>query len=89
MGIVLLLLLLSVNCFDQYNEGEIHPKKHIDTLEFEKLETLKALPEQFTWQNKDGVNYLTAARNQHIPENCGGCWAFSVTSVMSDRIKIL
>ena len=26
------------------------------------------LPASFTWADKDGVNYLTATRNQHIPQ---------------------
>ena len=29
---------------------------------------LEDLPASFTWANKDGVNYLTAPRNQHIPQ---------------------
>ena len=29
---------------------------------------VKDLPSSFTWANVSGVNYLTATRNQHIPQ---------------------
>ncbi|KAL4480109.1 hypothetical protein ABPG74_020625 [Tetrahymena malaccensis] len=46
------------------------------------------LPENFFWGDVDGVNYLTVTKNQHIPQYCGSCWAFTATSTLSDRIKI-
>jgi hypothetical protein len=49
---------------------------------------LQDLPKNYWWGNVNNTNYLTFQRNQHIPIYCGSCWAFAVTSSLSDRIKI-
>jgi len=49
---------------------------------------LQAYPTDFTWCNKDGIDFCTISLNQHIPQYCGSCWAHGALSALADRIKI-
>jgi cathepsin X len=88
------LLLITILLFLGYlTEAEKHScyvssKIQVDEKIIKPLESIE-LPEQHSWDNFNGKNYLTLIRNDHAPVFCGGCWAQAVASSISDRIKII
>lgn len=45
----------------------------------------RALPNEFDWRNRGGVNYISPIRNQ---ENCGSCYAFGSMALYEARERI-
>lgn len=74
---------------DEINQGHwVNQREQVSGYP-RKSTPISNLPKDFTWANKDGVNYINNVANQHIPEYCGSCWAFVTVGVLNDRIKIM
>jgi len=92
MKLLLLLLMMSsisVGLARRNNQG--HAPRLLGAARPSLVKTrpqMEAPPPEWNWANVGGVNYLTQAKNQHIPQYCGSCWAQAATSSLSDRIKI-
>ena len=66
----------------------IHNKHNLGAQPFESNESVDRYPADFSWCDKDGVNYCTMRRNKHIPQDCGCCWVHGRVSALGDYMKI-
>ena len=87
---IIAILFVATLCFDiSMYRTHIHNNNFKPVVKQPlKITPMADLPHDFFWGNVNGTNYMTYQRNQHIPVYCGSCWAFAVTSSLSDRIKI-
>ena len=46
-------------------------------------------PTSFTWDNINGVSYLSEVKNQNFPASCNSGWAISTIDMLNSRIKVL
>jgi len=46
-----------------------------------------SVPSSFDWTHNQG-NFVTSIKNQHLPYNCGGCWAFSSAAALESKVLI-
>jgi cathepsin X len=80
---LLFALAVSQSCYRRLSDEGRKRFEH-----FEDIQPLEDLPASLLWNNHTGIDFLTVAKNQHIPQYCGSCWAMAATSALSDRIKI-
>lgn len=53
------------------------------------MEELAGLPDQFSWDNVNGVTYISPVKNQNFPYSCNSGWAFATIGMLEARIKKL
>ena len=46
-----------------------------------------SLPFNFSWANRDGVNYMGINQNQNIPYRCESGWAFATINALNSRLN--
>lgn len=68
-------------------QGHTRPQFYKNPLPFTYVDP-RQLPKRFSWHNVQGRSFLSAMRNQHIPQYCGSCFAHSALSSLTDRIQI-
>lgn len=74
-------------------EVEAHGMKwHMDS-ELESSHTLLSIPDggypaDFSWCDKDGVNYCSTSQNQHLPQYCASSPISAALTALEDRIKM-
>eukprot|EP00026_Physarum_polycephalum_P014762 Phypoly_transcript_15313.p1 GENE.Phypoly_transcript_15313~~Phypoly_transcript_15313.p1 ORF type:complete len:301 (+),score=37.42 Phypoly_transcript_15313:52-903(+) len=85
--LLVLLQIAAVFCYKScVSRSPSTPSHVVNPLPYHEI-ALK-VPQSYDWRNVNGRNFVTVSRNQHLPQYCGSCWAFSSTSALGDRIRI-
>jgi len=61
----------------------------LSVLIFSLINANEVNPDQFSWDNINGVSYLGPVKNQNFPYACNSGWAFSTIGMLESRIKNL
>ena len=88
MRAIVLLTLLSLTALPVHSYGKRSSGLKKSTQPIQLADPLTDPPAFLDWGNMNGVDFLTAPRNQHMPIWCGACWIFSATSAVADRLNI-
>jgi cathepsin X len=76
------------NHYIALDDGDERKNQVMSAVPHDTLDMIQ-MPESFDWRNVNGKSFASVARNQHIPQYCGACWAFASLSAVNDRIKIM
>jgi len=66
-------------------DGHKRHMEYMRNLPIASMQHFRALPENFTWRNASGINYVTPVRPQM---NCGSCYIFSTLGMFEARDRI-
>jgi cathepsin X len=93
MKAIILLVLLEISLSLAFSSCVIrnpNPPSHvINPLPYDAIAAKAANITNFDWRYVNGMkNLVTVSRNQHLPQYCGSCWAFSSLSALGDRFRI-
>ena len=90
LQIIVVLIISFTWIANQHNESWYLPSKQkIEDMIIKPLKFVNDLPEEHSWDNFNGKNYLSLVRTERAPLYCGGCWAHSAASSISDRINLM
>eukprot|EP00771_Trimastix_marina_P002075 gnl/Trimastix_PCT/3187.p1 GENE.gnl/Trimastix_PCT/3187~~gnl/Trimastix_PCT/3187.p1 ORF type:complete len:298 (+),score=22.20 gnl/Trimastix_PCT/3187:63-956(+) len=86
---LLLFILLAMGAHCSFIPLNHYANQHIISPLPHEAVNPQDLPSEFAWNDVQGVNYLSNTRNQHAPQYCGSCWAFSSLGCLLDRFHIM
>jgi C1A family cysteine protease len=74
----------NANSYDYYVMKEPIYIENLDVIDLQKP-SIGSTPDEFSWKDFDGKDWMTPARNQG---NCGSCWDFAALGAFESLIKI-